>query len=102
MKPTILFVLLALWIFAIVAPSVSIVLDRTDSSYTMMILAEEEPQEQEGNTALDADEKQIVYTSSQAGLFYCQQYNTLADDSNRIIIRGIYLEIPIPPPDTFA
>ncbi len=91
----ILFVLLSLWIFAIVAPPIIVFLGKELKSVVSINANEEEPQEQGKK---NADQHLIInqYSSQYALLAQIQQPVLVAFDYNKK--SNLALEIVLPPP----
>lgn len=102
MRYPLLIVLLNLWVFAIMAPSVCVLLDRTEVQNVVMKLNEEEPNEQQGKTGGDIDEKQMAQRFSSSSLAHSNAKKRGIKNIYLLNLPAIFLEIVSPPPDLLA
>lgn len=97
MKPTLVFGLLAFWVFALVTPSVITILEKSGSVATFSLQEEE----QKETVSLDADQKQLSRTSAFSVFILPVEDDTL-ESLPGFTLSNPYLEIVLPPPELRA
>lgn len=97
MKPTLVFGLLAFWVFALVTPSVITILEKSGSAATFSLQEEE----QKETVTVDADQKQLSKTSGFQVYIIPVEDETLESYPN-FNLSNPYLKIVLPPPELRA
>lgn len=97
MKLTIIFSLLAIWVFALVTPSVITLFEKNETSFVFNLNEEE----QKESTSLDSYAK-LLSGQSQFGIYFLPLENKSADLFYLISIPHPHLDIVLPPPEQQA